>query len=195
MPPPPSLITDDYAYDDGQTEGSNCRQPFHEIKHPVGDLAIECQLDVKNDHGAITLELVKGGRQFRCRVDLTNGQAKLSISNQPGYAPVAETKIRGPGTYQVTFSNIDEQLLLWVNNQLVDFDTPTEYPNLNNSRPVEIAPRPGSDRATDFSPVGIAAEGALVTLSHVKIWRDVYYSRPNVPGLADFFEREIVVES
>ena len=151
----PSLITDDYAYND---EGSTC-QRRKGTQVPVGDLAVEVQLNVKNDQGAMILELVKGGLQFRCRIELENGEAQLSISGLADFAPKASTKVSGPGEYHVMFSNVDQELLLWVNGELAKFDAPTTYPDLNNSEPVRTPPTPGVDKATDLSPVGIAVEG------------------------------------
>ena len=142
----------------------------------VGDLAIECKLNVKTAAGAVILELVKGGRQFRCQIDLTTGEAKLSISGQPDFAPSAKTAIHGPGNYDLRFSNVDQQLLFWVNNTLVDFSVPTTYESLRNDEPIAIRPVPGSEQATDLSPVGIAVDGgASVDVSHLNIRRDIYY--------------------
>ena len=39
-----------------------------------GDLALECTLEALTNRGAVVLELVKGGRQFRCRFDLATGK-------------------------------------------------------------------------------------------------------------------------
>ncbi|HTQ40916.1 MAG TPA: signal peptidase I [Pirellulales bacterium] len=172
--PSPSLIKDFYAYNDGDFPDNCDSPPPAEVW--VGDLALECTLTVKNTNGGVILELVKGGRQFRCHIDLASGLAKLSISGKPDFAPTAATAIRAPGTYQVRFSNVDEQLLLWINDMLVDFNAPTSYAPLNNTEAVVTAPVPGSEEATDLSPVGIAAEpGAVLDVSHLKIRRDVYY--------------------
>jgi signal peptidase I len=157
----------------------------------VGDLAIDCQLVVKEAKGDVILELVKGGRQFRCKIELATGKTTLSIDNLPEFAPQANTSLHGPGTYDVSFSNIDEQLLLWVDGHAVAFDTATSYPYLGNVKPVETPPVRGSDRpqdATDLSPVGIAVEGgAAVDVRHLKIWRDIYYTADiRTPGMGRF---------
>ena len=54
---------------------------------------------------------------------------------------------RGPGKYNLIFSNCDRELLLWINGNVVKFDTPTTYGDLNNTRPTQL----------DLSPVGIAS--------------------------------------
>ncbi len=126
--------------------------------------------------GSVILELIKGGRQFRCHLDLSTGEAKLLIPGNPDFAPTASTAIKAPGNYNLLFTNVDRQLLLWIDGKLVTFNTPTTYPDLNNNEPVQQRPIPGADQSTDLSPVGIAVDGgASVDVSHLVIRRDVYY--------------------
>jgi hypothetical protein len=145
-------------------------------------LALECQLNVKRGDGAVVLELVKGGRQFQCRINLQNGEVTFSIVPKanlpsPEFAPKANTSIHGPGTYDVSFANVDEQLFLWVNGHVVDFNGKTTYPSLGNNKPVDVQPIRGSEIPTDLAPAGIAVEGgAAVEMSHVKLLRDIYYT-------------------
>ncbi len=185
--PGPSLIDDFYAYNDADFTPPGCSRGPQEIQHWVGDLSLDCQLEAKSDRGAVTLELVKGGVQFRCHIDLATGEATLSISSLRDFAPVGQTSIRAPGKYDVSFSNVDERLLLSVNGQMISFDGPTTYQPLSNKRPVSTMPEVGSNVATDLSPVGIAVEdGASVNVSHLKIRRDIYYTADPGPGGVDF---------
>ena len=173
IPPAPSLIRDFYAFNAGTY---SCNTRGGDMSHWVGDLAVDCQIDVQNDQGALTLELVKGGVQFRAQIDVTTGKATLSISSSPDFTPSAQTPIHGPGNYHIVFANVDEQLLLWVDGALMSFDKPIEYPNLHNNEPIQTPPIPGSDEVTDKSPVGVAASGGLsIKISHLKIWRDFFY--------------------
>ena len=175
--PAPDFIRDSYAYDGGEAD---CHPQRWVGENWVGDLALDCQLNVKQSAGAVVFELVRGGRQFRCRIDLNNGNAELSIvpkhnSPNPEFAPKANTSIHGPGTYDVCFANVDEQLLLWINGRVVDFDGPTTYPSLGNN--TYIPPAPDKTAATDLLPAGIAVEGsAALEVSHVKLLRDIYYT-------------------
>lgn len=183
-PPQPSLIDDFYAYNDADFTPPGCSRGPQEIQHWVGDLALDFQLDAKTDRGAITLELVKGGVQFRCQIDLATGEAKLSISGLRDFAPVGQTPLRRPGKFDVSFSNVDQQLLLSVNGQLISFDAPTTYQSLSNTKPVTTLPVAGSNAATDLSPAGIAVEdGASVIVNHLKIRRDIYYTSDPSPGI------------
>jgi hypothetical protein len=95
-----------------------------------------------------------------------------------------QTAIRGPGTYELSFANVDEQLLLWVNGTVMaaDIDPPLQISNAEMPRERF---GPGDPQATDLSPAGIAVEGgAAVQASHLKLWRDIYYraQRDDNPG-------------
>ena len=55
----PTLIKDFQAYNAISQGG-----------HWVGDLAVECTLESKSDSGLIVLDLVDGGQQHFCSIDL-----------------------------------------------------------------------------------------------------------------------------
>lgn len=161
----PTLISDFTAYNSAQQySGGRWRDagPFW-----VGDLAVEFDLEVRSAQGEAIVELVEGGRRFRCRFDLSSGQAELSISGMDmiDFRPVAATAVRAPGIHRVRFANCDNQLLLWVDDRLVEFDRPTTFPELGNHRPTPA----------DLSPVGIAASGASLKVEKLRILRDIYY--------------------
>ncbi len=68
-----TVVEDKYAYNDGDTTG--CPQRSYEVDpHWVGDLALDVQLTIKEARGSVILELVKGGHQFRCQIDLEPGE-------------------------------------------------------------------------------------------------------------------------
>jgi signal peptidase I len=163
------LITDFTAYDTGQTvsQATQYLAPDSAIYglHWVGDLAVSATAELENNSGQVILELVKGGRKFQCRLDAATGKASLSTSGDESFHPVAETKFRGPGKYDLMFSNCDRELLLWINGSVVKFDSPTTYGDLNNSRPTP----------SDLTPAGVASKGVKLKLSHLKVMRDIYY--------------------
>jgi signal peptidase I len=190
-----TVVEDKYAYNDGDTTG--CPQRSYEVdRHWVGDLALDVQLTVKEPRGSVILELVKGGHQFRCQIDLApgenQGRAEFSISGVPDFKHSVQTAIRGPGTYEVSFANVDEQLLLWVNGTVTTFDID---PPLQLGKPVERPVTPGSAEASDLSPAGIAVVGgAQVQVSGLKLWRDILYradtnDAPNDPRLLKFAQQ------
>jgi len=171
----PHLITDFASYNTGRTQSeSEIRlDPSPDLlgMHWVGDLAVAATVELENSAGQAVLELVKGGRRFQCRLDAATGRATLSISGDEMqlFHPTAETKFRGPGNYNLIFSNCDRELLFWIDGNVVKFDTPTTYGDLHNSRPTP----------SDLEPVGVASLGAKIKVSHLKVFRDIYYIAAN----------------
>jgi signal peptidase I len=163
-----SLITDYYAYNDALGV-----YHYSEAINWVGDLALECRIDVVSSQGELLLDLVEGGTHFQCRIDVATGRATLSASGtEVGLqgTPSAVTPIRGPGRHDLRFANVDDQLVLWVDNEVVEFDTPTTFdPGL------DVTPRWSAEDDGDLTPVGIGARGATVHVSYLKVLRDVYY--------------------
>jgi signal peptidase I len=164
------LITDFVAYNTSVPEGDQAPGPQQLGLHWVGDLMIECQLDVTKADGKVDLDLVKGGRHFRATLDVLTGEARLSIPGVDSFKPQAKTVARGPGRYHVMFANFDRQLVLWVNGTPVVFDTTTTYESLENERPQSSPDDPG-----DLEPARIGAEGTAVRVSHIRLLRDIYY--------------------
>ncbi len=163
----PQLITDYTAYNTNvNANGAHLAPSPNTLGlHWAGDLVIEGVVDVDSTTGEFLLELVEGGRRFQCRLDVATGLATLSIDGLEGYRPVSQTEMSGPGGYHVRFANVDDQLLLWINKSLVEFDRETAYPRLNN-----LVPTPN-----DLEPVRIGSRGAALRLNHLKLSRDLYY--------------------
>lgn len=151
----------------------------------VGDLAFETAMTIEGDQGEVMLDLVEGGVHFYCSIDVATGRAALSTSDE-GLAfddgqPVADTSIRGKGTYRLRYSNFDDEIRLWINGSLVKFAKPATYggdPN-RNVTPIWSAEDPG-----DLQPIGMGATGVSVRVSHLKVWRDIYY----IAGQSDYDE-------
>jgi signal peptidase I len=167
--PRPQLITDFEACNTARqrTDAGAGQSPdaARSGLHWVGDLAVGCTVEIEKPTGQVIFELIKGGRQFRCTIDATSGRAVLSIDARADYRPTAATPARGPGKHEILLANVDEQLLLWIDQERVRFDAPTTYPPLGNSRP----------RPADLVPAGIASQGAGLRLSHLQVFRDIYH--------------------
>jgi signal peptidase I len=168
----PQLITDFYAFNTRVTRGNAYygMPPSALGLHWVGDLLVECTADVRSTQGDLLLDLVKGGRHFRCAIDVASGRATLSIDGLPDWKRAATTPLRGPGQYELRFANVDRQLVLWIDDDVVTFDQPAEYGDLHNDHPVSNDNEPG-----DLAPVGVGSRGAAVELSHLRVLRDIYY--------------------
>ena len=177
----PQLISDFTAYDTSTIErkllGPNGvplieRRPLGPNGvHWVGDLAVQFELNSTSASGKAIVDLVKGGRHFQCCFNLATGKAELAISGGGAEAeqfhPKAATDVKGAGTHIVIFSNVDDELRLWVDGNVTAFDAPATYDSVKLGDHIPTV--------DDLSPVGIGAEGAAVKVHHLKILRDIYY--------------------
>lgn len=166
----PQLITDFYAFNTRILRQDRGAEPQALGMHWVGDLMLDCELQVRSDQGIVLLDLVKGGRHFGCQIDVATGKATLSIDGVSSFAPSADTPIRGPGTYQMALANADRQLTLWVDGQPIEFEQATSYDDLGNDHPRSTPDDPG-----DLAPVGIGSRGVSLEVRHLKVLRDIYY--------------------
>jgi signal peptidase I len=154
--------------------------------HWADDLAVDCLAKVNSTAGELVLDLVQAGVHYRCRINLADGQATLTMVYEPDPAEsphvftsadgesaesvTAQTIVKGPGTYRLRLSNIDREVLLWVNGSVVSFDGPTTY-----QAPKNMGPFWSPEDPYDLAPAGIAAKGCKVDVSSLKIHRDIYY--------------------
>jgi hypothetical protein len=153
--------------------------------HWVGDLILDCELDSRGSSGTAMFDLVKGGRHFRCEIDVADGKAELTIDGLDGWHKTAQTAVRGQGKHRVMFANADRQLLLWVDDKVVTFDSPATYEGLDNEVP-QAGTVAGDDRAgtaggDDLAPLGIGSRGAALSINHLRVWRDIYYIAVRYP--------------
>lgn len=148
-------------------------------EHWADELAMDCLAKVEGNSGEITLDLVQAGVHHRCRIDLADGKATMTMTDPAGKQisfdggiknPTAQTSVKGPGSYRLRLSNIDREVLLWVNGSVVGFDLPTTYECDDNLTPFWTAKDP-----LDLAPAGIAAKGCKLHVSSLKIQRDIYY--------------------
>ncbi len=155
--------------------------------HWVGDLIVQADVEVAAGTTTLTMEIVEAGVNYRCEFDLSTGEAQLSINDgqerpfggeetQGLLHPTASTDVRAGSRHTLRFSNCDNELLLWVDGDVVSFDAPTTF-NVSRFLPADdvqpIYNGPGDPR--DASPVGIAVQGGAATLHQLTIDRDKYY--------------------
>jgi signal peptidase I len=190
------LITDYYAYNDSSayTDATDWG-----AQSWVGDLAVELNVAVLSSHGELLLDLVEGGRHHRCIFDLATGSAVLDNSvhktarGDQGDSRLvhatAPSSLRGPGKYQVRFANVDDQLFVWVNGRLLEFDAPTTFES-----PPDVAPRWSKRDSGDLAPVGVGARNAELRVTRMRVLRDVYYRavEPVDPYKDSEYDRSLV---
>lgn len=175
----PRLITDRLAYNSSISEYEDFSdQNVSKGLHWVGDLALECTVEIEQvDRSAsLTLLLVEGGRSFTCEFNLNHSTAQLSIEGQPDFAASAQVVDLMDGDHRLRFANVDDQLLLWIDGRLVQFAEATTYAGFGRNVPT----------VEDLTPVRIGAKGAKLAVSHLEIKRDIYYIADRQSRLSDF---------
>ena len=174
----------------------------------VHDLTVSCRVDVTeaNEQSELLLELNAGARRYRCRINVSSGEATLSHNvamagnadagqaNGSGEVEekilaTAETGFKGAGSYRVRFANVDNRLCLWIDGRLADFGERAEYIPYGG---LLVRQQP---QEADLIPVGIAARGTTLTVSHLLVQRDIYYRSEFLrPGEIDDIRGEVIHE-
>jgi signal peptidase I len=195
----PELITDFLGYNtyyprkDGVFRDRNAPPPRAEPPPAdwkplqtnwVGDLILECEVTVEDPKGELVLELSRGVDRFRALWDLASGKCTLYRTKyaweekkppeEKDFKDLADamTTLKGKGTYRVRFANVDERLTVWVNDKLAFGDGVTYEP-----------PQKRGPYANDLQPTSIGVRGGTLSVHHLKVWRDTYYTTN--PGSAD----------
>ena len=140
----------------------------------VSDLAVRCEVDVKQAKGTMLLDLVEAGQHFTCRIDLSTGEASFAIEGASQFQPTAQTPIKKAGSYELLFANVDDQLLLWVDGNLIEVEDAT-YGEAEIGPRDELLPRTSETDPGDLAPIGIGAESAELSISRLEVLRDIYY--------------------
>lgn len=157
----PELVRDVFGYNSGRM--------LLEPENWVGDLMLECEVTIDQPVGELILDLAKGVDRFQARWQLSSGVCSLQRYREEG-TPEEElatqpTAMKQNGTYRLRFANVDERLTVWVNDGL-PFGSGVTY------RP----PRERGPGEHDLLPARIGACGCAVSVVHLKLWRDVYYT-------------------
>lgn len=175
----PRLITDSMAYNNfnGQT-----------APHPnwVGDLMIESDVEIVEPKGEFLFELNKGVFKYQARWDLATGQCTLKSIDGNGTEKelgTAMTSVKSSGHYSLRFANIDARLTVWVGRTL-PFDDGKEYPppeirakhEKTTDVPQDVIEARRGPQPNDLKPASIGSKGANVKITHVRLWRDTYYT-------------------
>ena len=181
--PRPQLITDFCGYN-----AFSSAQDFDLDSYLwVGDLTIGCnvKIDKLAESSELLLELNEGVHRYRVRVNPNTGEAQLSrivwlnrSEEEEETFAKATTSLQGVGNHRVEFANVDQRLCLWVDGRLIDFGSKAEYTlsEIENLGPQD----------EDLTPVGIAAKGMNVEVSHLQIHRDIYYQSTHEQQTQDF---------
>jgi signal peptidase I len=178
----PQLIRNFMGYNTGELPGGR----GHMVDtNWVGDLIQEATVTVEAPQGEWTMELSKGADRFQARFDLQAGTVSLwrltggEVQEMAKPAPA----ISKAGTYKVRFANVDSRLTVWVDGNLPFQDkTGGEDRKEGGVDYAPWVPRQGdtTDSANDpnnLEPASFgAARGAKLSVAHLQLWRDTYYT-------------------
>lgn len=141
----------------------------------VNDLTLNATIDIQNSslEAMLVLELVEGIRAVQAVFQPASGKVDIIVRNRNGngsfsdgtVVATADSGESGDGTYEFSFANVDDRVLLWINGSLVDFDAEVTFVTEGFNMPGD----------QDLAPVGIAALGTDATASNLEIRRDIYY--------------------
>jgi signal peptidase I len=173
--PRPQLITDFMGYNAFESDGSLGHHP--PPQNWVGDLILECEAAVGQPAGDLRMEVARGVDRFQARWDLASGTCTL-VRERAGKEETlgsAPAPLNQSGTHRLRLANVDERITVWVDDQL-PFGDGVVY---------EPAPERGPTADNDLRPAGIGARGAAVSVHHLKLWRDTYYTLAPGSGSSD----------
>ncbi len=163
------LITNSLAYNSSNADQNAMTYDW------VGDLMIDCVVQVTDPQGEFVLELAKGIDRFQARFDLASGDCtlvrlvgRLGDSQEKTELAKKPTTVKKSGAYHIRLANFDERLTVWVDRHLpfgdgVSYSPPTEEGPLGEN---------------DLVPARVGVSKAGVAVSHVQLWRDLYYTIP-----------------
>ncbi|BBO31500.1 signal peptidase I [Lacipirellula parvula] len=187
----PKLITDFNPYNASlqryEAEGRGWQlgaNSMHQGTEWVGDLAIDATVEVEEARGQLMLDLVEAGNHFRATFNLADGKVELTaVDARTGEAldfkATGQTSVNAAGTYELRFANVDDQLLLWIDGELVDLGDTTYDPDklLPTGRKGMIpwASANADEDQGDLAPAGVGALDAKLTVTRLALLRDIYY--------------------
>jgi signal peptidase I len=152
----------------------------------VGDLAVECDVNVQEARGEMLLDLVEAGYHFQATIDLKTGACRVAIIDGRTGEPVdfeakGQTSMSRPGTYNVRLANVDDQVLLWVDGDEVKLRGGAYDPDklfAATGGREKMIPWASDDMGGDhgdLQPAGVGAKGAKLDVTRLAVFRDTYY--------------------
>jgi len=147
-------FTVDYAYNDVR---------MHARKPQCSDLMMRFYVKPSREEGRIGIALGKYGVEYRAWLDLS-GTAVLAKVDGDKETILTSASVRKPALDAFTllrFANVDHQLLFECNGETISFDLGRSPDAL--------------ERTTDESPSAAIFGAGKLTLSHVALFKDIYY--------------------
>ena len=149
----------------------------------VGDLTVEFEISVTNDTGTIGFDIVESGVYYQGSIDVATGELTLSIDNGDELfvgagsevaAIKGTTNLKGAGEYKIRFSNVDNELRVWLDGELIELPQKATYVTAQILGPKWSERDPG-----DLMPAGISSQGVAMSIENARVFRDGYYIATN----------------
>ncbi|HSI33130.1 MAG: S26 family signal peptidase [Phycisphaerae bacterium] len=153
-------------------------------QYAVSDFRLRFFYDRREGDGPLKARLTKHGQEFE--IELTKDGARLT-HRVPRRAdvtiPPAESfkPADASGPVQVEFSIADYQVIVRLNDRVIFQTTSDQYAPDVTDLLRRYGPQP-TESEYDRARVSISAERQRAVLSHVSLWRDVYYTPPRLHG-------------
>jgi signal peptidase I len=150
-------VRDHYSYNGGDMEADNV----------VPDLALEARLTVSSQVETISVRIRSGGDRFVIRIPVQGrGTLELARNDQQRRVRPLENSLDDPGPWPRTVlleaSVVDHRLAASLDGRPLlvpwDYDDPATGP------------------PADASPIALGVRGGTMTVSDLKLFRDVYYT-------------------
>ncbi|HEV2295480.1 MAG TPA: S26 family signal peptidase [Tepidisphaeraceae bacterium] len=137
----------------------------------VGDLKLQLDYTRAAGEGPLRLRLSKGDDTFIAEITPT-GAKLLRTSGDSGETELAAVSVAFSGrAIRIEFQNVDHQVTLRVNDEVLLQTTPQQYQPDKRALLEQFRDRTNPPLPT----AAITAERQSCALSHVSLWRDVYY--------------------
>ena len=155
--------------------------------HWTGDLGMEVDFETTNGTKSVSLMIVESGLKHIVSIDLSNGNAtaevrrndeSLSIiedGSNGSKSALASTSVRSGKKHRIKFSNIDEQLTMWVDGRVVSWSPSNKLSVSTLLLPTERGPTATDTDPLDGAPLGIGVSGGSMTVTRAKVYRDIYH--------------------
>ncbi|HWB53687.1 MAG TPA: S26 family signal peptidase [Tepidisphaeraceae bacterium] len=167
-------LTDWLAYDITSDQGRIANTFNTDVDgplNPVSDLKLQLTYDRKDGSGPLKLDLRKIDHTFTAELTPAGARLLMRVGNGSEQQLGPTWKADVPQPWRVEFANADYRVSLRINGQEVLSSTPEEYhPNLQM-----LIDAYNQDKQMPPPAVRISAADQNCVLSHISLWRDVYY--------------------
>jgi signal peptidase I len=148
-------IDDQAAYNQGWSRRAD------DIR-PVADLLLSLRVEKHSGPGCLAVKIGDGQRRFTVELDLERNRFTAFVDERANALAVGPIGLHPGRPFQVEVSIVDQQFLAAVDGRLL----------------VEHAFRRTGPARPEARPVAIGVAGPQVEIDEVRLYRDVYYTRP-----------------